>query len=144
MTLGVLEFGQLLQSFANDNKLEIVLILIVVDLILGICAAVKMKSFTLSYIGDFLKRDVLFKVVPWFTLYSAGKLTTGDAIPGIDFETLANGAFGIIVAALVGSIGSSLLQLGLKRDEAQDVAAGGTADGKPLTTLLGPEEPRGA
>jgi hypothetical protein len=139
--LAVLDFGQLLQAFTKDDKLRVVVILIAVDVLLGVIAALKMKKFTLSYVADFMRNDVLYKVVPWFILYSAGKLTSKDTIPGIDFATLADGAFGLIVAALVGSIGSSLYQLGLKKEEAQNLAAGGTAGNKPGTTTLGPENP---
>src|SRR2546423_10260255 len=121
-----LDYGQLLQSFAKDDKLKTVLILIAVDFILGVLAAMKMGTFRFSYLGDFLRRDVLFKVVPWFTLYSAGKLTTTKAIPGINFATLADGAFAIIVAAMVGSILASVNQLRLSKDGAKAVASGET------------------
>lgn len=136
-----LDFGQLLAAFANDSKLRIVVILIAVDVLVGIIAAIKMGTFTLSYVADFMRNDVLFKLLPWFILYSAGKLTSKDTIPGINFATLANGAFGMITLALAGSIMSSLYQLGLAKQQAQNLAEGGTVSNKPLTTLLGPENP---
>jgi hypothetical protein len=133
------EFGQLLLEFANDDKIKAVLILIAVDFIFGVLAAIKMGTFRLSYLGDFLRRDVLFKVLPWFVLYSAGKLTTTKPIPGIDFASLATVAFGIIVAAMAASIGSSLVQLGLTKENAQAMAKGNGTGA--LQRFLGPENP---
>ena len=137
----VLNFGQLLAAFAKDSQVHIVITLVVVDILLGICAAVKMGKFSLSYVADFLRNDIVLKMFPWFVLYAAGKLTSSNPIPGIEFTTLAKGAFGLICAALIGSIGSSVLQLGLTDDRARNLAEGGTVGGRALTTLLGPENP---
>lgn len=113
-------------------------------MILGVIAALWMKTFTVSYLGDFLRRDVLFKVVPWFTLYFASKVSDSIAVAGFDFNTLANTVFGLITVALAGSILSSLYQLKLTSAEAKQLASGGKVGGKALTTLFGPENPRAA
>ena len=105
-----------LQQFAADDKVKIVIVLIAADFILGVCAAVVKGEFRLSYIGNFLRQDVLGKVVPWSVLYVLGKLTDAEIIPvisGIDFAKAATVAFGVIVAALVGSILKSIAELGL-------------------------------
>jgi hypothetical protein len=139
--LAVLNFGELLRAFAKDSQVHIVVTLVAVDVLLGICAAIKMGKFSLSYVADFLRNDIVLKMFPWFVLYSAGKLTSTNPIPGIDFTTLAKAAFGLICAALIGSIGSSVLQLGLDPNQARNLAEGGSVGGRALTTLLGPENP---
>jgi hypothetical protein len=99
-----------------------------------------MGTFRFSYLADFMRRDILGKVIPWFVLYAAGKLTDKSPIPGIDFKTLADTAFGIIVAALIGSIAASLVQLGLSKQDAKQNASG-QVPGTGVKGLLGPENP---
>src|SRR4249920_623707 len=105
---------EILHSFAGDEQVKAVIILIVADIILGIIAAVvdSGQHFSLTYIANFLRNDVLGKVVPWFALYALGK-TSGSTILGVDFSTIADGAFVLVSAALVGSLLSSLGDLGL-------------------------------
>ncbi len=105
---------EILHSFAGDEQVKAVIILIVADLILGIIAAVvnPAQQFHLNYVGNFLRNDVLGKVVPWFALYALGK-TSGSAVLGVDFSTIADGAFVVVAAALVGSLLGSLGDMGL-------------------------------
>lgn len=108
-------FGQLLHSFFSDDKLKAVLVLITVDFVLGSIAAVKTKTFRLSFVADLARNDLLFKVVPWFVLYS-GALVAGQQqilISGITIGTVAGSLYVLVVAALGGSVASSLLELGL-------------------------------
>jgi hypothetical protein len=105
---------EILHSFAGDEQVKAVIILIAADIILGIVAAVVNpgQHFSLTYIANFLRNDVLGKVVPWFALFALGK-TSGADVLGVDFSTIADGAFVLVGAALVGSLLSSLSDLGL-------------------------------
>lgn len=108
-------FGQLLHTFFSDDKLKAVIVLITLDFALGAIAAVKLKTFRFSYIADLARNDVLFKVVPWFVIYS-GALVAGQQsiiISGVTIGTVAGALYALVVAALGGSIASSLLELGL-------------------------------
>jgi hypothetical protein len=135
-----------LQQFVADDKVKIVFTLLVLDFILGICAAIAKGEFRLSYIGNFLTKDMLGKVVPWFALYAAGKATTAEiipVIPNIDFAKLADGAFGVIVAALIASILKSVAELGLTavKDRTAAVELTTKPPGNPLVrALIAPEE----
>lgn len=103
-----------LATFAHDDKLKIVLVLIAVDFILGVTAALKTNTFQLSYLANFAKDDLLGKVVPWFVLYSAALVAGHQTILGsvVDFGDLADVTFGIVTAAMAGSIYKSLTDLG--------------------------------
>lgn len=137
-----MNYGQLLHAFFEDDKVMIALILIAVDFLLGIAAAVKGKTFRLSYLADFARNDVLFKLLPYFVVYSAA-LVAGSkdiVIPGLDLGVVAGAVYAGLVIAWVGSIVSSLGELGLpvpgvatvSRDPAAPVSAfGGENAGPP-------------
>jgi hypothetical protein len=107
--------GELLNRFFNDDQVQIMLFMVVIDFLLGTLAALKMKTFKLSYWADFARSDLLFKVVPGLILY--GGLVYAQAvdlvIPGLDMDTIARTALGIAMAALAASLFNSLRDLGL-------------------------------
>lgn len=108
-------FGQLLSTFFHDDKVGIALLLVALDLILGILAAFKLGTFRLSYVADFLRNDVAFKLVPYFILYVAAIVAGQESflIDGLDIGLVAGGTYGVLVLAWTGSILGSLRQLGL-------------------------------
>lgn len=106
---------QMLSEFAHDTKVHIALFIVAADFLLGVAAAAKLGTFRLSFVADLLKRDVLFKLAPYLGLYSLA-LVAGSAdivIPGLDFGVLAGAAYALLLAALVGSILSSVRDLGV-------------------------------
>ena len=104
---------QILHDFVTDKQIVLVAVLIAADLVFGIAAALKLGTFNLSYIATFAKDDVLGKVVPWFALFAFSKVSPGNLVAGVDFGTLATATFAIVTAALVGSLVSSLADLGI-------------------------------
>lgn len=104
-----------LHTFANDTKVHIALILVLADFVLGVIAALKVGNFRFSYVADFLRNDILFKLVPYFALYALALVAGGTSvvIPGLDFGVLAGAAYAVLVAAWVGSIVSSVRTLGI-------------------------------
>lgn len=130
-------FGQLLSHFFHDGKVEAALAAIAIDFVLGVAAAAKLKIFRLSYVSDFLRNDVLGKLLPYFVLYS-GSLLAGSqdiVIPGLDLGLVAGAVYVAVMAAWVGSIMSSLAQLGLVKSPAPGAPvappAGAAADVAP-------------
>lgn len=106
--------GHYLTMFAHDDKVTVVAILIAVDLVLGVVAAVQAGTFRLAYIADFMHRDVLGKVVPFFVIYAADKASSSaDVVGPIDFGNLSAAAFVAVTAALAGSILASINDLGV-------------------------------
>jgi len=108
-------WGQILSQFAHDDKLKIALIAIFLDFVFGVLSAVKLGNFRLAYVGDFMRNDVLFKLVPWFILYAAAVVAGGVdiVIPGVDLGVAAGAAYAVIIAQWVGSILNSLMELRL-------------------------------
>jgi hypothetical protein len=110
-----MNFGQLLHHFFSDGKVLAALAAVLIDFVLGVAAALKLRTFRLSYISDFGRNDVLFKLVPYFVLYS-GALVAGSkdvVIPGLDLGLIAGAAYVAFMAAWVGSILASLAHLGI-------------------------------
>jgi len=108
--------AQFFSGFWNDGKVDVLVILIFVDFVLGVLAALKSRTFRLSYVADFLRKDVVFKIGGYLVLYAASYFA-GQAdivIDGLDMGVVAGAAFVVIVAAMVGSILNSLAELGLK------------------------------
>ncbi len=106
-------FGQLLHQFFSDDKVVVIFVALALDFILGVLAAFKVGNFRLSYVADFLRNDIAFKVVPYFVLY-AGALVAGQqdiVIPGLDIGVIAGAGYATVIAALVGSILNSLNEL---------------------------------
>jgi len=118
-----MNMGQLLHAFFSDDKLKVAFIVIFLDFVLGVLAAVKQGNFRLAYVSDFLRNDVAFKLVPWFTLY-AGALVAGQQdilIPGLDIGVVAGAAYATVIAAWVASILGSVNELRLAGGATQTV-----------------------
>lgn len=101
------------QAFFSDSQFSWVAGMIVLDIILGLAAAVYTKTFALTYIANFARNDVLGKVVPWFVLAVGAKTHSVDVLFGIDLNTIADGVFVGVVAALAGSLITSLGDFGI-------------------------------
>ena len=105
--------GSIVKEIANDAMFQAILVLIALDLVLGVAAAAKQQVFTLAKVGGFLRDDVLGKVVPWAVLYGAWKWAPAVDVLGVDLEVVARATGGLAIAALGGSLISSLGDLGL-------------------------------
>lgn len=104
-----------IHTFAHDKKIHIALLLIGIDLIVGVAAALKGGTFRLSYLADFMRNDILGKLIPYFVLYVLALVSGGTniVIPGLDFGFLAGAAYATLVAAIGASIIASIRHLGL-------------------------------
>lgn len=109
-------WGTLLHSFAVDDLLKAVALLILADVLLGVTAAIvsKTQRFDFQRVTDFLIDDVIGKVFPWFIVYSIAKVAPNTDVLGIDFNDVQHGVFALVVLALVASMMTSLMDLGLK------------------------------
>lgn len=105
--------GTIVRSFVDDVTFKAVLVLVVLDLVLGIFAAVKLNNFAFSKVTGFLKDDVLSKVLPWFTIYAAWKYAPSVDVLGIGLKQVQEVVFAGVVVALVASLTSSLADLGI-------------------------------
>jgi type III secretory pathway component EscS len=110
----------LISSFIHDDQFKTVIALIVVDLVLGVAAAFYTGQFALTYLANFARNDLLGKVVPFFVLHSAAVVGGGVdiVIPGVDLSALSDSLFVVIVAALVGSLITSLGDFGIQVPDA--------------------------
>lgn len=127
----------LLHRFFEDTRTQIALLLIGLDLALGIIASLKTKTFRLSFVSDFLRNDVLNKVLPFFIIYG-GYVYAKNAdiiIPGIDMEVIMDGAWVLALGSLTGSLLNSLRDLGLLGKQTPDAVAGPD----PTTPVLPPD-----
>ena len=129
-----MDITAILNSFAHDKQLGVVIMLIVADFILGVAAAAKLGTFRLTYLSNFAKNDLLGKVLPWFLVFALDKGSHAAGIVGpIDWSQMNTAAFAVVTAAMVGSILSSVADLGLPSapTTAKEAVAGHAPPGPP-------------
>jgi len=93
-------------ALVDGVKLTILIVLIFVDLLLGIIAAIKDKTFQFSKLGDFLNTTVLTMVGGYFVV-------GGVALVHPEFNGLVTASWGILDLTLLGGIWIKLGKLGL-------------------------------
>lgn len=111
-----MNLSQAIHAFAVDLKTQAAIVLIALDFVFGVLASLRKSQFRLSYIADFAKNDIAFKLLPWAGLYVAAKFA-GDqqlVIPGVDLSVAETAAYAVIVAAWTGSLLDSLDDLGFR------------------------------
>jgi len=102
----------IIDAFIDDPTVRLIGILVVLDLLLGVSAAVKLGAFRLSYLADVFRNDVMGKVVPYYALWATLHVTGVDwSISGLDVIEESTG--GVVIAALLGSVLNSLRDLRL-------------------------------
>lgn len=108
-----MNLAQLIHAFASDDKVRAIALLVVLDFVLGVLAALHRRDFRLGRVADFLRDDVLFKVVPYFALWVAVHVAGDLEIPGTQLGVVEEGAFLLVAGAMVASLVGSLRELGL-------------------------------
>lgn len=112
---------QLIDAFANDPTVKAVGVLIFLDVVLGVSAALYTRTFRFGWLSDFLRRDVLGKVVPYFAVWAAVRVGGDLEIAG--YGAIEEGVGLFVVAALGSSVLNSLRDLGIG-SRMSDVIAG--------------------
>lgn len=113
----------LLKQFTEDPTVILMAVLVGLDVVLGVSAAIvsKAQKFRLVLISDFLRADVLGKLVPYYGIWAAVHVT-GDIDLG-SFGLIEETTGALAVAALGASILNSLRDLNLARGLPDAVAA---------------------
>lgn len=122
----------LLNQFTEDPTVILLAALVGLDVVLGVLSALVRKTFKLVLIADFLRADVLGKLLPyyavWAAVHVAGDITFGEF--GVIEETTGAAA----VLALSASILNSLNELRLGTpDQAETSATEVLASDDPTT-----------
>lgn len=107
--------AELLHRFFNDLWVQIAFLLVALDIALGVVDATVHGNFRFNYLADFMRNDLLGKVVPFFLVYG-GYVYAKNAdivIPGIDLAVVKDAAGALMLAALGASLFNSLKDLGI-------------------------------
>lgn len=109
-----------LREFTDDPTVLAIVVLVALDFVLGICASIVAHTFRAGWLADFLRRDILAKLIPYFAVWFAVRVG-GDI--KIDGYGLVEETVGLAVTAAIGaSVLNSLRDLGLIK--APDAIAG--------------------
>jgi hypothetical protein len=103
----------LLDQFMDDPTVIGLGILVALDVLLGVLAALKNGGFRFVLISDFLRADVLGKLVPYYAIWVAVHVG-GDVSLG-EFGVIEEAAGAMALAAIGASVLNSIRDLGLAR-----------------------------
>jgi len=90
----------------GSAQIKNIVMLIGIDVILGIIAALKSKEFVLGKLAGFMKRGILIYVFGFAVI-----IMIGEALPSLSMVVTV--AYWLVVLALIGSILANLGKLGL-------------------------------
>src|SRR4030042_3476035 len=93
-------------NIIGGAQMKNIVMLISIDVILGIIAALKSKEFVLGKLAGFMKRGILTYVFGFAVM-----IMIGEAIPSLSMVVAV--AYWLVVLALIGSILGNLGKLGL-------------------------------
>lgn len=114
----------LIREFANDPGIRLAAGLILLSFVLGLSAAIKGGTFRMGWLSDFLRRDVLGKLVPYFAVWGAVRLGGDIEIAGFGAVEETVGA--LVIASVGATVLNSLRDLGLLPQTTPDAIAGPT------------------
>lgn len=97
----------ILIDFSANSQMQWILILIAIDVLLGLIAALVKKEFQLGKVAGFMKRGILVYVFGFAVLISATKNSPSLSMFG-------NLAYYLILLALAGSILNNVAKFGIK------------------------------
>lgn len=103
--------ADLLKQFTEDPTVIALGVLVVLDVVLGVSSALKAGTFKFVLISDFLRADVLGKLVPYYAIWAAVHLTGDIDLGGFGVIEESTGAMAI--AAISASVLNSLRDLGV-------------------------------
>jgi len=112
--------SDLLRHFGDDPTVRVVAGLILLDFLLGVSAGVKARTFRLGWIADFLRNDVMGKVIPYFGVWAVVRLSGDFEVAG--FGLIEEGVGGAVALALGASCLNSLRDLGLAKNFPDEIA----------------------
>ncbi len=93
-------------SFLANSQIQLIVILLGIDVVLGIVAAILKKEFRLGKVANFMKKPVLGYVFGFAVLGMVA-----EALPSLAVVTQV--AYILIILALIGSILNNLGKMGL-------------------------------
>ena len=114
---------ELVRQFANDEMVITIAVLVVLDFVLGVSASFKNpdQRFRLVYVTDFLRNDVLMKLVPYYAVWVAVNLGGDFELAGIPM--IEDGVGALVVVALAASIVNSLKDMNLWKAPPESISA---------------------
>jgi hypothetical protein len=113
---------RLLNQFTEDPTVILLAALVGLDVVLGVLSALVRKTFKFVLIADFLRADVLGKLLPYYAVWAALHITGDDPMIG-DFGVIEETTGALAVAALGASVLNSLNELRLRTPVQSEMTA---------------------
>lgn len=114
---------ELLNQFTEDPTVLAISVLVALDVVLGVLAALKAGTFKFVLISDFLRADVLGKLLPYYGVWIALHVGGGNDVQLGDFGLIEETVGALAIAAVGASVLNSLRDLGLAKNAPDAIAA---------------------
>jgi len=89
-----------------NNQVQMIVVLIGIDVVLGVIAALMKKEFVLGKLAGFMKRGILVYVFGFAVIAAVGKV-----LPSLSI--IVTVAYWLIILAVAGSILDNLAKIGI-------------------------------
>lgn len=104
-------FGATIRAFASDDKTRLIIAAILIDVIMGIAAAIHIGIFDAQKVAKFHATNVLPYVLAYMLLWALQMFGLQAVLPDSLKDALASISFGTIVTTLTGSIINNIARL---------------------------------
>jgi hypothetical protein len=111
----------LIRAFANDPTVILLAVLLSLDFVLGVTESIVNNHFRLAFLSDYMRNDVLGKLIPYYAIWAALHVAGDFTIAG--FEVIEETLGSTIALAFTASIFNSLAKLKLRDAQDVDIAA---------------------
>lgn len=134
--------NEAIQKLLHDQQLVAIFVLVGLDILLGVAAAINPRTdagghFNFGKLTNFLRDDVLGKVLPWAALYVFAQMYNGLSVLGVDLGAITTAIWVVMLASLLNSLYGSLQDLGLPLPSAKGVI-GNAGDAGPAPPAAPP------
>lgn len=97
-------FGDVLRAFAADSKIVVIFALILVDVLIGIIAAVRIGIFDAQRLGDFYVTNVIKFIGGYGLFYAVVRFGINAYVPVVVGASIHAIGYSFIIVALLSSI----------------------------------------
>jgi membrane protease YdiL (CAAX protease family) len=104
-----LDYRAIIDWLVNQWDIRTIVVLIVLDLVVAVAAAIKVGVFAWRRLAEFMRTMIL----PYLIVYAAFSMVVW-ALGGTEWEAAKLAVFAFLVASLLASVGNHLKELGLE------------------------------
>lgn len=121
-----------LKTFLQATETRLILVLILIDVITGVIAAIRVNTFDGQRIADFMFSNVLPYVLGYATFWLVSYYGLSTLLPAVIVDGLAAAGYGAVMSALTLSIADNFtrIKVGHSKPEFEPASAVAPSEGQ--------------